>query len=220
MRRFSIGTLVAVIVISAISFAGLRNADDTWARMMTILALTNISMGVVWARTLRGRERAWWFGLGAVGSTYLVVSFSPLTHRLYTTDLLDFVHDKVVASTVLHYTSWSDRDTVCFMVVYDDGAVRIIEVPASVVNSISTDDLHASFEPVLNRWRFALPGARDRSSFRRVGHSLFSMLAGLIGATAFSWIFRRRECVFAARMKQRLRAIRFGRFFGVRSEWR
>jgi hypothetical protein len=193
MRRISIRTLMVVVIMSAIFLAALRNADDTWATPTTFLAVACIGLGVVWARALHGRERAWWFGFAAVGGAYLAVSLSPLKHGLFMTHLLDFVHARVCVSTIrLYGTNWSDRDTVSFMVAYADGAVRNIDVPTSVVNSKSTDDLLATFEPAINRWRSALPGAVNRGSFQRVGQNLFSLLAGLIGGTAFAWFYGTR----------------------------
>jgi hypothetical protein len=194
MRRLSIRTLTTVVVIAAVFLAALRNADDTWATTATILALALIGLGVVWSWLLRGRERCWWFGFAAVSGAYLAVSVSPLRHRLCTTHLLDFVHVRAGASTIRAFgRNWSDRETVCFMVVYHDGAVRNIELPASVVRSISSDDLVASFEPAVNNWRFALPGAVNRGPFHRVGQCLLSLLAGLIGGTSVAWFCRRRE---------------------------
>ena len=67
MRRISIRTLMVVVIMSAIFLAALRNADDTWATPTTFLAVACIGLGVVWARALHGRERAWWFGFAAVG---------------------------------------------------------------------------------------------------------------------------------------------------------
>jgi hypothetical protein len=191
MRRFSIRTLMATALISAVFLAALRNAEKDWERATTTLTLALITLGAVHSKLHRGKKRRWWLGFALAGSTYLVVSFTPLAQRLYTTQLLEFVHDRVVFSTIRVYGNyWSGRNTVCFFVDYVDGTVRNFEVPASVFNSASPDDLLASFEPVTNRWRSAFPGAANRGPFERVGQNVFSLLAGLIGAAAFTWPYR------------------------------
>jgi hypothetical protein len=44
-----------------------------------------------------------------------------------------------------------------------------------------------------NRWRAMLPGAANAEEFGRVGHSLFALLAGLVGGTVAVWFYERRE---------------------------
>ena len=51
----------------------------------------------------------------------------------------------------------------------------------------------------LPRWslstvvRSALPGAANYDQFLRIGHSLFALLAGLVGGTVAVWFWGRRE---------------------------
>ena len=63
MRGFSIRTLMAFVLVSAIGLAALRNAGDLWAGMMMQVALTAVGVAVLGAVLLRGRERAWWLDL-------------------------------------------------------------------------------------------------------------------------------------------------------------
>jgi hypothetical protein len=194
VRHFSIRTLMTVLAISAVFLAAFRNADGTWARMTTILALASIFFGYLWSSLVRGPERTWWLWFATSATTYLLASITPLGGRLYTTYLLDLVHAQVVTSTIRVYGVYgSDRDNVLFMVAYIDGTVRNIQVPTSVVNSTSTADLLASFEPTHNHWRDAVPGAANRDSFQHVGQNFFCLLSGLIGGTAVAWYFGKRE---------------------------
>jgi hypothetical protein len=116
---------MAVVVVPATYLAALRNADVTWASLITTLTLTAIGFSVVWGRSLRGRKHAGWFGFGGIASAYLALSASPLGDRLPTTQLLNFVHDQVVASAIQNcLICGSDEDTVSFSVVYEDGTQR------------------------------------------------------------------------------------------------
>jgi hypothetical protein len=44
MRRFSIPTLMAFVLVSAVGLAALRNANDLWVGMMILLALTAVGV--------------------------------------------------------------------------------------------------------------------------------------------------------------------------------
>ena len=55
--RFSIRTLMAVIVVSAVGLAGLRNANELWAGMLLIVALAAIGISVLGILMLRGKDQ-------------------------------------------------------------------------------------------------------------------------------------------------------------------
>ena len=64
MRRISIRTLMALVLVSAIGLAALRNASELWAGMMLRLALAAVGVAILGVALMRGRERAWWLGFG------------------------------------------------------------------------------------------------------------------------------------------------------------
>ncbi len=193
MRRFSIRTLMALIAGSAVGLAALRNANDLWARVMMMLALGLVCVAGLWAILLRGRERAWWLGFAVLGCTYLSVSFSPLRSRLSTTHLFEYVHARVVSSSIATFeVSRADQGSILYRVVMIDGTANSRTVSNSVYSSTPGEDLLATMEPA-NRWRSALPGAANHDQFLRIGHSLFALLAGLVGGTVAVWFWGRRE---------------------------
>jgi hypothetical protein len=53
MRRFSIRCLMAFVLVSAVGLAALRNANDLWARTMTLVALAVRGVAVL-GSALRG----------------------------------------------------------------------------------------------------------------------------------------------------------------------
>jgi hypothetical protein len=193
MRRFSIRTLMALIAGSATGLAALRNASELWARVMLMLALGLVCVAGLWAILLRGRERAWWLGFAVLGCTYLSVSLSPLRSRLTTTQLLEYVHARVVSSSIATIeVSRADHSSILYRVVMIDGTTDSRTVSNSVYNSTPGEDLLATMEPA-NRWRSALPGAVNHDEFLRIGHSLFVLLAGLVGGTVAVGFWGRRE---------------------------
>jgi len=193
MRRFSIRTLMALIAGSATGLAALRNASELWARVMLMLALGLVCVAGLWAILLRGRERAWWLGFAVLGCTYLSVSLSPLRSRLTTTQLLEYVHARVVSSSIATIeVSRADHSSILYRVVMIDGTTDSRTVSNSVYNSTPGEDLLATMEPA-NRWRSALPGAVNHDEFLRIGHFLFVLLAGLVGGTVAVGFWGRRE---------------------------
>jgi hypothetical protein len=193
MRRFSIRTLMVLIAGSATGLAALRNANELWATVMMMLALGLVCVAGLWAILLRGRERAWWLGFAVLGCTYLSVSLSPLRSRLTTTHLLEYVHARVVSSSIATFeVSRADQSSILYRVVMIDGTTNSRTVSNSLYNSTPGEDVLATMEPA-NRWRSALPGAANHDEFLRIGHCLFALLAGLVGGTVAVGFWGRRE---------------------------
>ena len=77
MRRFSIRTLMAVIVVFAVGLAALINANSLWAAMMLLISLAAVGIDVMGAVILRGGEHSWWAGFAFFGGAYLALAFAP-----------------------------------------------------------------------------------------------------------------------------------------------
>jgi hypothetical protein len=97
MRRFSISRMMALILITAVGVAGLRNADEIWAGIMLMLALGIGGVAILRVLYSRGGDRAWWAGFTIFGWAYLVLAFGPwftvaIRPKLATTLLLDYWH--------------------------------------------------------------------------------------------------------------------------------
>jgi hypothetical protein len=193
MRRFSIRTLMAFVLVTAVGLSAIRNANEFWAAVMTIAALALVCGAVLVAFLLRGRERAWWLGFAVLGGMYLLISLSPLRYRLGTTHLLEYVHAKVEDVSIATFEiSRIDRNSVLFRIVTPLGEVREKTVANSVYNSTPGDVLLGSMA-LPNRWRSLLPGAANLDAFQRVGHSLFALVAGLVGGMVARGFYARRR---------------------------
>ena len=80
MHRLSIRTLMAVIVVSGVGLAALKNANELWAGIMLLAILIIVGMAILGAILLRGRDRAWWLGFALFTGGYLALGFTSL-HR-------------------------------------------------------------------------------------------------------------------------------------------
>jgi hypothetical protein len=165
MRRFSIRSLMAFVLVSAVVLTALRNADDAWAGGM-ILG-TPLLLGVALIAALCGRERsrAGRLGFAILGGGYLALAFLGLSERdlakLPTTRLLIYVHQQV--SPPLFVFQGASGPPVPLVVV------------------------------TTSHWSHLLPGAANLEAFSVVGHCLFALLVGLLGATVAVWFSARRE---------------------------
>jgi hypothetical protein len=98
MRRISVRSLMAVVLISAIGLAALRNASSLWAGIILLLDMVALGGAVLGAAIMRGREQAWWLGFAVFGAGYLIAASSSLGTELPTTQMLCYVHSQVIAS--------------------------------------------------------------------------------------------------------------------------
>jgi hypothetical protein len=57
---------------------------------------------------------------------------------------------------------------------------------------------------VVNQWRLVVPGAANPRPFRQIGHSVFSVCAGICGGVAAAWLYARigTAAAAAARMSR------------------
>jgi len=154
MRRFSIRTAMAFVLVSAVGMAALRNASDLWAGIMFLVALGAVGVAVMFAVGLRGPERFSCAGFAFFGGGYLVLAI----------------------------LAWP-RETVQPML----GTTFLFEELYSWMIP------EASAKTALEAGIAAYERASNFYPFRRVGHSLFALLAGWAGGTFASWLYMRRE---------------------------
>jgi hypothetical protein len=198
MRRFSIRSLMAFIVVAAVGLAALGNANELWAGMLLLAALGAVGFAVMGAAILRGKERYWWAGFAFFGGGYLALAVGPwisdtFQPQLGTTPLLDHVRRLMFASSP---PALSDAEMLSLSLrAHDLEAVR-----AKVIATTRAADADPWARAATQKLR-AIQGqlAANKNSaplhehFQRAGHSLFALLVGLVGGTAATWLYVRRE---------------------------
>jgi hypothetical protein len=223
MPRFSISGLMAIVLVSAIGLAALRNANDVWAGIMLLLALALGGVALLGVLYVRGRNKAWWAGFALFEASYLALAFGPwcateIQPKLATTILLGYVHSQVTGSPL---PLNEDMDSLLMARIRLEKSLaiaksRVPNPPAATISSLegrlanldqkiySVKGFHPFGSPPVpappslatttaSRWQTILPGAANHDQFQRVGHSLFALLAGLVGAIISTWFHARRE---------------------------
>jgi hypothetical protein len=197
MRRFTILSLMGLVLILAVAIAALRNADDYWAGgslLGTALLIGVTALGAVYHS---GRRRAGRLGFATFASGYFALAFLGLSDRnlarLPTTWLLDYVHQRVAPPTfTVTLTGAGIGQT-------GQGLVLMSNVgPGPLANTVTTTTTSqfavtsGASSGSSARWKALLPGAANYEAFSIVGHCLFALLAGLLGAAIAAW-FRKRD---------------------------
>ena len=117
MRRYSIRTLITFVFLTAVGLAALRNANELWAGMMLLTALTAVGVAVLGAAIMPGQERCWWLGFAVFSGGYLGLTFVPVVSaeigpRLVTTTTLGFAHSQVTSREPLPQVLWRQHAQV------------------------------------------------------------------------------------------------------------
>lgn len=174
MRRFTILGLMGVVLGLAVAIAALRNADDHWAGGLLLAMALLIGIATLGAIYHCGPRRAGRLGFAVFAGGYFALAFvalsEPNLNRLPTEWLLRYVHEKVAPNPIYHDI------TVVNATRSSSGTISTVSNPVPL--QLETD--HPSSRP--NRWRSMLPGATNYGAFSVVGHCLFALLAGLLGA--------------------------------------
>jgi hypothetical protein len=197
VRRFSIRDLMGFIVVSAIGLAALRNANELWAGGLLLLVLAAVGVAVMGAVILRGKERYWWAGFAFFAACYLVLAIGPWLNSWYasrigTTHLLNQLRHRMFASDV---EALSDSEAESLL-----QEVQLLEAQQAQARRVArnrNDAAIVSLTKRLQATRVKLTANQNagprREEFQEMGHSLFALLAGLVGGTVAVWFYVRRE---------------------------
>jgi hypothetical protein len=94
--RFTIATLLVLVVFLGISFAALREATAIWDGAILSVTIGAMLVSILLSICCAGAKRAFWLGFALFGSTYLGLTVIPsIEPRLLTTQALVFLDSKV-----------------------------------------------------------------------------------------------------------------------------
>jgi hypothetical protein len=194
MRRLSIRSLMSFVVVSAVGLAALRNASDLWAGMMLLAALAALGAATLGSLILRGKERCWWAGFAVFSGGYLALAVGPWFREnprplLGTTHLLTYAQQKIHPSPVL-----MNADLASAQTAHDTLVAQFTRLKHNMrnPNNPAIIALQASLSSV-DQEITVLRRTPTREQFQLVGHSLFAILAGLVGGLIGARFFDRRE---------------------------
>jgi hypothetical protein len=185
MRRFSVRSLMAFVVVLAGFLGALRSADDVSAGATVLVAFAAVATAVMGGLTLRGAERYGWAGFAVFGGGYLAIALGPglsdtFRPLLCTTALLDYVQSQVEAFSSSRLKSAPAPHVLRGVLVQGIDALEGVGRPDDHPAVASRRKQLAQLQPV-------------RTRFLCAGHSFLAMFAGIGGAAVGRWFYVRRE---------------------------
>ncbi len=77
MRRVSIRSIMAFIVINAVGLAAIRSGSAPWAGAMASITFFTMVCSLLGVALTRGMRRFYWSGFATLGWSYLLLSYAP-----------------------------------------------------------------------------------------------------------------------------------------------
>jgi hypothetical protein len=215
MHRFSVRTLMILIVGAAVGLAALRNANVSWASATATVVVAAVATSVLGALPRRSREQSAWAGFAVFSGMYLAVAVgtvvsSVLKDYFGPTVALEYVIQSVRPAAFVLPPGRSPFDELDetppvrpaapalpppgrspFAELDETPAVR---PAAPVLPPLGRSPFELDETPARpNLRRSWLPGAANADEFRSAGHSLFALLSGLIGSVVGRILYARRQ---------------------------
>ncbi len=193
--RFTIRSLLGVVLFVAIAVAALRASTDAWDGWLFALTSLILLTTVLLAVHRTDRKRAYWLGFALFGWTYLVASLVPsIGSRLPTTRGLVLIDSMIpgretTISAVFGYTSTAGPNPV-----------QWFAFPPQANTVVSTSQGKSR---VWDSWSGnVLAGTGGTTeNFVRIGHSLLALLLACIGGHLSRYLDhigqRREACVLS-----------------------
>ena len=95
--RFTIASLLVVVLFVAVGFAALRESNDLWESGVFTLTLAALLISILLAVHRTESRRAFWIGFALFGWIYLGLSLVPsIESRLITTKAFAYLDSKVL----------------------------------------------------------------------------------------------------------------------------
>jgi hypothetical protein len=104
--RISIASVMIVVVLLAIGFAGLRYPSHLWASALFTITIGLLLTAILGIACCREQQRAAWAGFATFGWSYLILCFAPwfdteVGPYLLTTAVLELLYPKLAVQTAL-----------------------------------------------------------------------------------------------------------------------
>jgi hypothetical protein len=169
--RFSLGALMGLVSLVAISFAALRSTSLLWASATFTATVVILSVASLGAFAARGTSRLPWLGFAAFGWVYLLTTF----------------------------WLWPGNNGVTAP-PFLPKLLMDYAVPQQGNASFVTMDRGPQGEMSRNEYS-QVPGVRPAPRivhlhhYRRIGHTLTAILVGILGALLGRFFATRREAV-------------------------
>ncbi len=178
--RFNIASLLVVVLLVAIGFAALREANETWAGWLFSLTLCVLLISILFAIHRTESRRAFWIGVALFGWIYLGLSLIPsIESRLLTRKALTYLDSMLPRSPVLITgQAWGDLQN---------------SQPDQTVTVPSQSYLIRN-EPLTAYYKWLLKGGSGTTeNFVRIGNSLLTLFMAWFGGQLSRYLYTKHR---------------------------
>jgi WD40 repeat protein len=189
--RFTIGSLLGLILFSAVSIAALRESTDLWESSLFSVSSMILLGSILLAVHRIGHRRAFWLGFALFGWVYLVASLvPPVESRLLTTKGLQYLDSQVrdridnVAWKYIKRARLSGNANAIQAVAFSPDGRRLTA--------------QSSAKGIMRVWDAAtgrlLAGPSGTSeNFLKVGHSILALVLAFLGGHLSRFLDQKRR---------------------------
>jgi hypothetical protein len=202
LPRFSIANGLAIIAILAVALAALRTPSYLWANVTYSLALGAVVVAII--NVVYGREagRAYWLGFSLCGGIYLTVCSAPLLRdsvcpRLVSETILDFLYPHLSPAQTTPLTiveGWNGNGASVptlnpfalspfYSTVRTPVQMPVLAGPQPQSPVSRWADWTQPDRVISSRFQTAMVPLCSSEAFRQIGHSMFTLLVAVVGAT-------------------------------------
>ncbi|HWE36964.1 MAG TPA: hypothetical protein VG406_10395 [Isosphaeraceae bacterium] len=181
--RFSIASLLGVVVFVAVGLAALRAASPAWDAGLLGVTLGALLVAVLLAVHRADRRRAFWLGFALFGWAYLLVILAPgVEPRLPTTKFLTFLDSKRPKPTGGGIADLDNDGNLDLLVVDAAGQLKPLQRGGSFADvSVGSAPGGGNGPTAFATWALPARSRRTTEDFVRIGHSLFALMLAVVG---------------------------------------
>ena len=197
--RFSIASLLLVVLFVAVGFAALRESNETWNSRVFTLTLAALLISILLAVHRTESRRTFWIGFALFGWIYLGLFLVPsIESRLITTKAFAYLDSKLACRSVRGFSVRSSAT--------NSG------IPSKQVQAVAfTPDGNqfATSSQGVVRFGYVRTGKLlggwigTTENFIRIGHSLLALIAALMGGLLSSHLYAKNRDLTLGRVPPR-----------------
>jgi hypothetical protein len=200
--RFSIASLLIVVLFLAVALASLREATDLWDTIVFSVAIGMFLVSVLLAVHRNERKRAYWLGFAISGWVYLGASLAPaMESRLLSTKALAYLVTKrpgVTPAGIAYFDNngdgWVDlyvagSQTNALYVNRGNGTFQDVTLSSAGTANGNRPSGNAKLWEFSTWKRLTGPGGSPEN-FIRIGHSLTALVLAFIGGHLSRLLYR------------------------------
>jgi len=176
--RFTIASLLVVVLFVAVGFAALREASEIWDSGLFSLMLGVLLISILFAVHRHESKRAFWLGFAIFGWIYVGLSLVPSVEpRLITTKALTYLDSNFITGQI-----WGN--------VPDNQKEHTIAAPFEgfIVKKRNQDGLLMTYYTSL-----LAGGGGTTENFVRIGNSLLTLFMAWLGGQLSRYIYTKNR---------------------------